>query len=863
MAMATSTPPKHRIFVSGALFIFAAMWGCAADSERSANVNERPAPSRIFAFDAPNSRAALVRQLVDRRFDEVKNPKKRPSSIVLAKKTRSCGSGDDTDCEDWQLDVPLDVSPNTDERLQDIDWQLLFDEASPRSLSRALGRSVSISDGETSCADGICTRRAIRVYAAESKETIVDARERSYDSAHERSWARARKRLSTMDDDQSVTVGVLFSPHTRPVSKHSVNWFDVDDPKLVAKKLQLEHERRINAGHKTSRTRFDKLGICRWLRPYSFANGAVIECVPHELTQLIDERPEFVAGVYLDEKPVIGDGSAFRDRSGSALNAYLNGTDARTGAQPSPLTGRDEITVAYADPKGFYQTNRHPAFFEREPTCIGRFCTFRSRVRTLERCDAQSCWSAPDQGTPLSHGSRVIGGFQSILDGQDPDLTNQSARRQRSYGAFEAGLHLYDTDDSGNAALSALEEAARLHDGRTTADIWGYSASTNGCDDPRGRWVPWTAAMDTAYDRGLLAVQITGNSVERHRSSCTTTGLASRSDSLVVGGFADTRQTLMSQWRYDSAPLSWASITDLQASDRCPGEQLSWNEDRCYSSAEGGGDLFVGDKLRPRVRSVVDLTAPSGRRFSAVRTGRGDNDYQQVCCGSSHAAPKVAAAAVSLRDWGYRRGLAIYDDPTLLYVMMLLGGDFTGEFASRRAVAPLDQYASRPTDDYRRRRGFSRIWGAGRLHVQRLLGEGSTLDSPFSWALGTMTIDDETVIWRRLGIPPTPADTSEIVALFAWDEPGLSAQPDDAAARINFTLRAAPPNIDRTCPAHPNNPMTVIGNDISYDTKKRIALGPELVAQNPHIIGQCIYVGIHAIDLPGPREGAYITYRSR
>lgn len=363
--------------------------------------------------------------------------------------------------------------------------------------------------------------------------------------------------------------------------------------------------------------------------------------------------------------------------------------------------------------------------------------------------------------------------------------------------------------------------------------------------------------MDDAYDNGLFSVMLAHNYAHRFSSACSTNDRATRSDVLVVGGFGNSGD-------YSSSALLWNSFTDLNAQfDRCPNTQSDDDPTLCLSSAEGGADLYAGGGEQSRARTIVDVTAPGGRAHSALRDVFGNNVYESVGTGTSISAPKATAAAVSIRDWGYEFGHSLWENPTMIYVMMLSGGDYTGEYGMSGSD-PMDQEAERPEGSYSTRQGFSRIWGAGRMQVHRLntLGdEGGTLESPWGWRAGEETLSVPLPEWNRLSSSTTPAGTEEIAGIFAWDEPALSGESDDLAAYISMGLYSDAPDSNGECPQEPtSSDPTFLAEDDSWDTKRRIALGPDFVVGNSDVIGECIYMKIHNHSALS-REGAYVMYR--
>ena len=829
-----------------------------------------------------NTRASELREIVESTFGQSENTALSISSslgfdlaptIVLAERERTCSEADDSSCGEWEFKIPLSTeNVNGPSVIDDIDFTLIFERGTHRALGRALGFTVSVSDGEADTEEG--TRRSVQriiVHGTPITETLEDARETTYDFYNQRSWERAAQKFIELKEEgnEPVSVSVMFRGHIRSVTQHSINWFDVNDLDTLWPTVEMENSNRFLDAHSENHKQFIDLGLCEWEAPFAIVNGATITCSLADLESLLHLQPEILAGIYLsgeDPDESYSDGATFRSDSSSRLGRYLDVSPAEVhdGIQGSFPSGR--IRVAYGDQQGFFQQDKHPAFYT--PTVFAE-----TRVIEYKSCTSSQCVHDPNQSEAESHGSMVLGAFQSILADQDWMISNPADQEARSFGAYSAQLRLFRTPNASSHRRGL--EAAMGTSTYSSSDIWaGGQGSPNitDCNDTRGWDLPWTAMMDEAYNKGMFAVYGAGNRVHRFKSECSSKTYASRSDILVVGAFGDT-SIPYHNWQYDTDPLLRALRTDLTVPDantECPPDPMSdcdrcplhpYNESLCYSSAEGGADLFVNGSIRKRARTIIDLTAPAGRRFTAFRdTSSPLNRYKNICCGTSYASPKAAATAVSVRDWGYSRSSSNYYNPTVIYALMILGADFTGGFPG--FVDPMDQYAERPTGSFDYRRRFSRIWGAGRLYTHRLSGEGMTLTSPRAWSLNSVSIHSTGTTVHRLSQHPTPSSTKEITSVFAWHEEGLSGESGDPAANIVMYMMTGATNSQGHCPAQPEAPFHLLGQDTSYDTKKRLSFGPDVIEGNYDIIGRCIYMGIHTEALPSPRDGAFVMFRT-
>ena len=146
----------------------------------------------------------------------------------------------------------------------------------------------------------------------------------------------------------------------------------------------------------------EALGVCEFLGWLDSSNGATLSCTVRELRSLISLRPDFIAGIFVDnneEGEGDLDGGQFREENASRMWRYLDQApaDAHRGTQETP-SGATHVSVGYGDVGGFFQVDRHPAFFRDGST----------RVRTMMECTSSWCFNNDLQSEARSHGSNVI-----------------------------------------------------------------------------------------------------------------------------------------------------------------------------------------------------------------------------------------------------------------------------------------------------------------------------------------------------------------------------------------------------------------------------------------------------------------------
>ena len=90
-----------------------------------------------------------------------------------------------------------------------------------------------------------------------------------------------------------------------------------------------------------------------------------------------------------------------------------------------------------------------------------------------------------------------------------------------------------------------------------------------------------------------------------------------------------------------------------------------------------------------------------------------DSGYTNKACGTSFAAPVVAAAAAVFADWYLNSPIgSLIEDPGVLMAAMLMMGDRGSSSGSKRLE-----------------KGFDPLWGAGALRLRRFDDAG--LDDPW------------------------------------------------------------------------------------------------------------------------------------
>ena len=146
-------------------------------------------------------------------------------------------------------------------------------------------------------------------------------------------------------------------------------------------------------------------------------------------------------------------------------------------------------------------------------------------------------------------------------------------------------------------------------------------------------------------------------------------------------------------------------------------------------------------------RSIIAVTA-YGCRDEMFDTGGG---YSDSGCGTSFAAPTVAAAAVDHVDFYKNNVSDLVDDPGVLHAQLLLMGDREGQSGNISS-------------------GFDSLWGAGRLKMRKLDTEG--MDTPYGWGNGYTCVDNgQTVTIAINDGNALSTDVNYLKAVIYWFDP--------------------------------------------------------------------------------------------
>lgn len=270
------------------------------------------------------------------------------------------------------------------------------------------------------------------------------------------------------------------------------------------------------------------------------------------------------------------------------------------------------------------------------------------------------------------------------------------------------------------------------------------------------------------------------------------------------------------------------------------------------ASSEGGGEM---NRPGAQERTIVDIVAPGCRHNlpecedetagQACNLTAGTSDYSTLdtesICGTSFAAPTVAAAAADFKDHWVRTKLPTtwLDDAGMFKTLMLSMGD-----RANGAASFLDT-------------GFDRRWGAGRLKMRHFSAQG--MDTPWGRNAGWTLIDDGEVYERWLTIDGVEAalsgDVDALKVVIWWYEPRTE---DAVVAAADIVLSLMEFNAD--CSVHVTSHI-----DLSYDVKKMVFRGnknPETAppaSDDPG--GKCWKMRISGLDVTPDDENGGIEQR--
>jgi hypothetical protein len=331
-----------------------------------------------------------------------------------------------------------------------------------------------------------------------------------------------------------------------------------------------------------------------------------------------------------------------------------------------------------------------------------------SRVRGLHTCFSSPCTEVSDyaSGDIDGHSTRTASLiFGDLEDGQDPNYSTSTDRKNRSGFATEAQGYFYAGD-----WFAAADHMMGIG---TYAPIAVNMSFGSGTDDSCLGQTAGSKTVNELFESGILTFKSAGNDGHSDTTDCTTTAPGNAIGSFTVGAYGSTSSSTTAEVRADAV---------------------------CSGSARGGTSSSQGKR-----RSIVDLAAYAPRDKTAI----GGNSYAGQGCATSYAAPAALGAAIALADHYFLTYSSVLDDPGLLHAAMLLMGDRKAETGSALTA------------------GFSNLYGAGRMRMRRLDDVG--MDAPWGFALGSVCVDDgQTITIPLNGGSTLPAAVDRVKAVAYW-----------------------------------------------------------------------------------------------
>ncbi|MDD9946312.1 MAG: S8/S53 family peptidase [Myxococcales bacterium] len=344
-----------------------------------------------------------------------------------------------------------------------------------------------------------------------------------------------------------------------------------------------------------------------------------------------------------------------------------------------------------------------------------------------------------DDGTPVlgaqHHGTQVAGiVLGTIREGQDSAYTAESHRTQRSGYAGRQEAYLYLATSAGGydnalGSMDALSSPPLL-----LSASMGWPEGSGIDDDCDGDDI-YSQGLNDLFEDGTLPIRAAGNSGIGSSSDCRVSAPGSARSAFTVGGHTNSSSSGEDDVRYGEI----------------------------YTSSPRGGTSSEGGN-----RTIIDITAPACRYRLYTGVNSGSAAYQSSTdCGTSLAAPTVAAAAVDLVDWCrsvYPQDGDLIKEPGVLFANLLLMGD--------RWESPSSSQITR----------FSHRTGAGRLKMRRFDGHG--MDAPWGWAYGWTCIDHGETYSLSVNSGNTlSTDVEDFKGVIYWYDPSGSVANIDLALR--------------------------------------------------------------------------------
>ncbi len=323
-----------------------------------------------------------------------------------------------------------------------------------------------------------------------------------------------------------------------------------------------------------------------------------------------------------------------------------------------------------------------------------------------DRCELFKQYNVNAHATPVA--GILVG---DLLDGQDPNLNGALPELRRSGYARAAaeltsyGIGFVGEADAGDRLAGALEEVLDGHSpyGRIINMSGGDSTSDPDC------WGQGNVARraNDLYEAGSAFFAAAGNSCNHvDVNDCNAGEPATALGVFAVGSHG--------YFHFSNGSCSTQNgyVTTTYWKPEAGEREVRLDPISEFSSR--GGTASQG------LRSIIGLTA-FGCRDLMFKPGSAYEDGSVASCGTSYAAPTVAAFAARFRQFFRERFSDEILDPGLLYANMLLMGDRQTQDSGRRANS-----------------GFDNVWGAGRLRARQFWQEG--MDAPWKYLTGSVCV---------------------------------------------------------------------------------------------------------------------------
>jgi hypothetical protein len=463
-------------------------------------------------------------------------------------------------------------------------------------------------------------------------------------------------------------------------------------------------------------------------------------------------------------------------RAQAAVNTAMYIAQGHDGSQPNALNGTSRLRLAVLDHEF---TTGHRLFRDGSGTA--------SRVIETWKCSNNPCTSGIDTPPAATwhHGTTCASAAAAdAMDNQlivpagtpDPGLY----RRQRTAPAEEAHL-IFITTGAISDTIRGLQRAVL-----SKADV--VSESFGGVATSIPSMQPWFDAVHAAETAGVLVVGSAGN--DGTSSSWNLVAPALAPQMLTVGGL--------------SAPATAAGYSGASI----------WS-----GSSTGGLPIKVNGLTYSGAVTGVDVVVPTLWSFAAD-SGSG---FVSVA-GTSHAAPKVAGAALLFKSWALANGFTFTaHHPGVMRANMLAMTD-----------------RANGTSTYRTS-GCDKRWGCGRFQM-RNYGPEDHPSGIWRWESAAYTLSHGQTVQHLVGgsgLEPTGASMLKAYAVVRETNLGHAA---DIDLRI----------YDKNC----GSGRALLAADTSKDTK--------MMAQTTAAGGKAACIELSAAHVPGggTREVILVVYYS-